>query len=416
MKTKLFILFVICIFSFAKAQEKNCTEKQNQLSQFVTNQEYVKALDTWNEIKSSCTVINEKTYLVASKVLQYNIEVATAENKQKEADELMQLYNQYDKVFPENKNGNFVKSAMILYENKIGTNDEIYDFLNKGFEKQRPYFNNPEALIIYFEMYFNKYKLDKSPITIDNLLDKYNDVTALSETNSLQFPEKADQYSRVIVGMNSLMTKVLTSENMISYAQKNFETKKSNIYWLATTAKALSVSSKGAQIFGTIAQELHTLTPSSKSAYYLAIYNLNTGKQDKAISFFTQSALLATDTLEKATTYYTIASMLSTSDKTTSQKMVLSAIENNPYNGRYYIFLANLYANSVAECATNENEKKAIYKLAAITVLKAAAVEPRLKPTADQLSNEYMKNVVFDKKTKVTSVKIECWINQTVQF
>jgi len=68
------------------------------------------------------------------------------------------------------------------------------------------------------------------------------------------------------------------------------------------------------------------------------------------------------------------------------------------------------------ECAASENEKKAIYKLASDTVLKGAVVEPMLKVTCDMMSKDYLKNVVFDAKSKVKEVKIGCWINQTVQF
>ena len=96
--------------------------------------------------------------------------------------------------------------------------------------------------------------------------------------------------------------------------------------------------------------------------------------------------------------------------------MVLNALANNPSNGRYYIFLANLYANSVNECGTNVNERKAIYKLASNTALKAILVEPRLKPTADAMSAEYLKKAFLDGDSKVKSVKIGCWIQQTIQF
>jgi hypothetical protein len=96
--------------------------------------------------------------------------------------------------------------------------------------------------------------------------------------------------------------------------------------------------------------------------------------------------------------------------------MILTAIENNPSNGAYYIFLANLYENSVNECGSNPNEKRAIYKLASNTVLKAGQVEPRLKQTVENRSKEYLKNVVFNKNEKSKPIKLGCWINQTIQF
>jgi len=95
---------------------------------------------------------------------------------------------------------------------------------------------------------------------------------------------------------------------------------------------------KTAPIFGTVATQLHSLQPSSKSAYYVANYTLYTGDQNVAIDFFTQSVALSTDKMEKSSTAYTIASILSGSDKGKAKDMALVAIENDPTNGKYYIF------------------------------------------------------------------------------
>ncbi len=416
MKTKLYVLLVIFSTPFAKAQVTNCAEKENQLSQFITNKDYKKANETWNDIKLSCPSFSEKQYLLGSNVLQYNIEIAAAKDKEKEVRELIKLYDQYDKNFPENKNGNLEKRAMSLYDNKAGTNDEIFSYLDQAFDKQKTSFSNPQGLLVYFEMYFEKYKSDKSSITIEKLLNKYTSLNSLIEINSQKFTAKASEYGRVASGIDSYLQDILVCDNLIPYAQKNFENNKSDSNWLSVTAKALSVKCGNKPIFESIALELHKIKPTAKSAYYLATYYLNTGNQDKSIDFFKESISLATDKLEKATTSYTAASILASSDKARSKQMILTAIENNPSNGKYYIFLANLYANSIAECATNETEKKAIYKLASDTALKAIAIEPRYKTTAENMSKDYLKNVTFDSKNKLKSVHLGCWIDQTVHF
>jgi tetratricopeptide (TPR) repeat protein len=231
--------------------------------------------------------------------------------------------------------------------------------------------------------------------------------------NKETVPANQEIYDRVLVSMESLMKDFLVCENIVSHAKNNFQNKTNDVYWLQSVAKMLSVSCKNAPIFESIATELHTRKPSAKSAYYLATYNLNTAKQDKAIEFFSESVKLESDKMTKATTAYTIASILSTTDKEKSKEMVLTAIENNPTNGRYYIFLGNLYANAVSECGTNDLEKNAIYKLASDTVLKAILVEPRLKGTSEELSKSYLQKIITT-KANTKSVKIGCWINQTV--
>lgn len=416
MKTKLLILFVIVFSSFAKAQEMNCGEKEKQLNEYLTDNENKKALDLWDEFKNFCPSYSEKIYLLGNKVLQYQIEIANPNDKESKVNALLQLYNQYDKYFPNNKNGNYEKRAIALYTYKVGSTEDLYSYLDKAFENEKETFANSQALYTYFAMYFAKYKEKQSTISLETLLDKYCAVSSLVASDSRKFPFKKEEYHRVSLGLDLLMQNILTKENIIPYAQKKLETNSADTSWLESTAKVLSMQCKNSPVFESVAIELDKVSPSSFSNYYLATYYLNTGSQDKAIEFFKKAAELATDPLEKATTYYSIATILSVSDKATAEKMVLNALASNPANGRYYIFLGNLYANSVDECGTNANEKKAIYKLASNTVLKATLVESRLKPTADAMSAEYLKKVVFDSDSKIKSAKIGCWIQQTIQF
>ena len=417
MKTKLLFLIVIVCSSFAKAQDVNCEGKEKQLAQYLTDNENKKALDLWDEVKKLCPSYSEKNYLLGNRVLQYQIEIADTKDKESKVDALVQMYNQYDKYFPNNKNGNFEKRAIALFTYKVGTPEVLYSYLNQAFEKEKETFSNSQALYIYFEMYFEHYKENKSSISLETLLDKYCAVSSLVAENSRKFPFKKEEYHRVNLGIDLLMQNILNKENIVPYAQKKLESNTTDTSWLEATAKVLSVQCKNSPVFESVATKLNNVNPTSISAYYLATYYLNTGSQDKAIEFYKKSAELATDLMEKATTYYSIATILSDSDKATAEKMVLNALENNPSNGRYYIFLGNLYANSVNECGTNSNERKAIYKLASNTVLKATSVEPRLKPTADAMSAEYLKKAaVFDSESKVKSAKIGCWIQQTIQF
>jgi tetratricopeptide (TPR) repeat protein len=416
MKTKLLLLFLVVFSHFAKAQEVNCAAKEKQLSQYITDKDYTKAFEVWNEVKVSCPAFNENIYLLSSKILQYNIELAKPEDKEKSVRELIKLYNQYDKFFPDNKAGSFEKIAMALYENKAGEYVEIYSNFDKAFNLQKNTFTNPVAIFTYFNMYFDKFKSENSAVSNEKLLTKYSEVSALIEANNNQFPDKSDEYTRVTKGINSLMKDVLVSSNLIPFVQKNFEANKTNINWLEANSKLLSVSCKSDPLFEKVATELHSLKPSSKSAYYLATFNLAAGKVEKATNYYIESVSLATDKMEKAKTAYTVATILENTNKTKAKEFVLTAIENNPSNGKYFIYLASLYENSIKECASNEDEKAAIYKLASTTVLKAGEVESRLKAASETLSNQYLKKIVLDKKSKTKSVTIGCWINQTVQL
>ena len=394
------MLFIVVSSQFAIAQDINCGEKENQLSKFVAEKEYKKADEVWNEIKTSCTTYNENIYLLESKVIQYNIEATNHEGIEKEVRKLISLYDLYDKNFPSNKNGNFEKRAMALYYNRIDANDEIYTYLNQAFDLQRNTLTNPQALFTYFKLFFDKFNSENS----EKIISKYIDVISLVNDNIQKLPFKTDEYNRVKQGMNSLMNQLLVCDNLIPFVKNNFEANKNDVGWLTSVGESMLNKCDTASIFETVGLNLHQLKPSPRSAYFLATYYMNTGKIEKGTEFYIQSASLESNKVEKAAICYSIASILSTSNKTKSKEMVLSAIENNPSNGIYYIFLANLYANGINECASTELEKKAIYKLASDTVLKAIAIEPRYKITAENMSKDYLKNVVFTAKAKIKTV------------
>jgi tetratricopeptide (TPR) repeat protein len=415
MKAKLFFLLLI-LTSFANAQENSCADKEKQLAQYLIDNDNNEALDLWNTVKVSCPDFSEKIYVLGNKILQYQIEIADSKDKESKVNDLMLFFNQYDKFFPANKNGNYEKRAIALYTYNVGTPQELFSYLDKAFKKEKETFANSQAIYNYFELYLKHYNENSSVISIDELLDKYCAVNQLIVANSSKYPTKKEEYHRVELGLDILMKDFLSVDKIVAYAQKKLESNTVDTSWLEPVARVLSVKCKNQSIFEKVATKLDKINPTSVSAYYLATYNLNIGNQEKAIELFNKSAELAPTKLEKATTYYAIATILSNGDKPTCQKMVLNAIENNPNNGRYYIFLANLYANSIEECASNSNEKNAIFKLASNTALKAITVEPRLKPTAEAMSSEYLKRMIFDDHSKDKSATIGCWIQQKVQF
>ncbi len=66
MKTKLFVLLIVFFTQFAIAQEVNCGAKEKQLSQFITDIDYKKANDVWNELKIECPSFSENEYILGN--------------------------------------------------------------------------------------------------------------------------------------------------------------------------------------------------------------------------------------------------------------------------------------------------------------------------------------------------------------
>jgi hypothetical protein len=89
--------------------------------------------------------------------------------------------------------------------------------------------------------------------------------------------------------------------------------------------------------------------------------------------------------------------------------------------GRVYLFLAQQYANNANKCGKTAFEKKAIYTLAAQTVRKAVAIEPKLKATVDKMAAEFDAKGVTStdlakEKMKGKTLTLGCLINETITF
>ncbi len=416
MKTKMLFLF-IAVFSFGVfAQEKvDCIEKEKQFNQMLFERAFDKANQEWSSIKKSCGTSSEHFCRLGVELLQYNIDVAAAADKEKTVRTLLEWYDQYDKSFPENNNGNLVHKAMALSDNKVGSESEIYSYLDAAFQLKKESFTDALALSIYFDLYYKKYTASKSTITINQLLEKYFAVNALLEASATKVPEKKQNCLTAMAGMKSLMLDLLVCDNLVPYTQDNFEQNKSNVDWLSSVASLMSERCYAKPVVEKICLQLHLLQPTSKSAAYLGKYYTNILNQPKAVEYYQLSATLATTVQEKSSILYTLASVLVSTDKAKSREVILSAIAVDPKNSKYLIFLANLYANAT-ECAANDKEKKAIYKLAINTLQKALLLDSKYKSAIDNLLKNCTKNMGDASELKNKSVKIGCWINETVQF
>ena len=159
----------------------------------------------------------------------------------------------------------------------------------------------------------------------------------------------------------------------------------------------------------------------SESANFMALANLKQRKFTEAIKFYTESAELQMNPQEKAKTYYMLATGLLAGDLPKSKEYLNKTLASDPKMGKAYIFLAQLYANGAKECGKTDFEKKAIVYLAIQTVKKAGVAEPRLKPTADKMAEDFAAQSltaaeISSAKMNGKSITIGCWINENVTF
>jgi hypothetical protein len=354
-------------------------------------------------------------------LLQYQIDNATAENKEKRVRELVKLYDQHHKYFPKTLPTFEISKAMTLYNNQIEAKEEILSLLESGFTKASKDIKDAGAIYTYFSLCYDKYKSGDALYNADVTLDRYSSLNALLTELQNTESDKINEYKTAQRGISALAKDLVNCDNLEAYFQKNFNNYKDNEAWLTTALNTMANKCSANPVFITIAERLHGIKPSSKSAYFMALASLKQRKFNEAIQFYNQAADLETNLPEKAKIYFTLGTGLLANDMPKSKEALNKALQADPSIGKAYIFLGQLYANSANECGKTNFEKKAIYTLASQTVKKATLADPKLKTTADKLAQDFDRQAftsaeITKEKMNGKTFTIGCWINETLTF
>ena len=355
-------------------------------------------------------------------ILQYKIDNATApEEKEKWVRDEMKLYDQFNKNFPLSTPDFEVNKAMVLHNNKIDAKEEIYGLLDKGFTKAAKNVTDANAFYLYFSLSLEKYKADSTKFTANQAIDRYSFVNTMLSQLEVSHPEKSNEYKTAQRGVTALAKELGGCEVLSAYYEKNFNANKENPDWLTNALTSLTVKCSGEPIYYAMAETNYRVKATSKSAYYFGVASMKQRKFQEAIQYFTEAEALETNPLEKARLDYSLATGLLSNDKPKSKELLNKALALDPKMGKAYLFLAELYSNSAEECGKTDFEKKTIYYLATETLKKVGLVEPRLKPTADKIADGYSAKSltakdISNEKMNGKTVKIGCWINETITF
>ncbi|MES2487993.1 MAG: hypothetical protein V4581_18850, partial [Bacteroidota bacterium] len=303
---------------------------------------------------------------------------------------------------------------------------------------------------LYFNLYLAQYAKGDKGITQDQFIQKFGDIAGQAAYAKAQAEEKRtallkkqeteiledDEKQFVADAPTTISAFTAVSENMVKQSSKHFtcdkleafysaqyDKKKADSAWLRGMVTVLSNSKcTSSPTLYSGAKELYTQKPTKEWAMLLGNLSLKKANKTEAVGYFEKAAGFASDSLEKADVYLTLASTMRNGDKAASKKYALKAAELNPKSGKPYLQLAEMYvsASSGKDCQMSDFDKKALYWLAIETVKKAEIAEPKYKPTVEGLLKRYQPlaptkaDAKAAKKSKGDVVTYGCWINETV--
>ena len=450
---KEFYLVVLAALGFlgvglAQAQNPECMTNLSIYAEHAKVKNYDAAYTPWKMVYENCPAINKANFSLGERILAYKIENSTGAEKDKYVQELMALYDNSVKYFPSNYSsaGVAIDKALLKYDNKMASDTELYEMLDKAFKEDRENFTNPKALYLYFSSLVDLHNAGKKDL--QDVFDTYDDVTEKIEEENKQLTEQitkllpkedagtltkkeesqlrvattnSESYGKIASSIDSKLGALADCGNLIPLYQKSFDAKKGDIKWVKrAVGRMFSKECTDDPLFRQLFEAQIALEPSASAYLYGGTLKQKAGDTNGAIADFNKAVDLETDSYKKSDILYKIATIVRRSSKSQARNYAQKAIDANASNGKAYLLIANLYASSANECGSTPFEKRAVYWKAADMASRAGRVDPSLSGNASQSAASYnakapSKTDIFNSGMAGKTISFSCWVGGSVQ-
>ncbi len=432
----------------AQAQNPECMTNLSIYTEHVKVKNYDAAYSPWKMVYDNCPGLNWANFAYGERILKDKIKKSSGAEKDEYISDLMALFGNGATHFPakSKKAVVMIKETMLMYDNKMASNEEIYEKLHTAFTEDRGNFKNPKALYLYFSSLVDLHEAGKKELQL--VFDAYDDVTEkIEEENkkltdvitkllpkedagTLTTKEKkkmksattnSESFGKIAGSIDSKLGALANCENLIPLYARSFEAKKSDVTWVKrAVGRMFSKECTDDPLFRKLFEAQLALDPSADAYVYGGTLKQKAGDNKGAIADFNKAVELETDSYRKSNLLYKIATIYRRGSKSTARNYAQKAINANSANGKAYLLIANLYASSANDCGSTPFEKRAIYWKAAEMARKAGRVDPSLRGRASQTAASYSakapsKTDIFNSGMAGKSVTFPCWVGGSVK-
>lgn len=434
--------------SMAQAQNPECMTNLSIYAEHAKVKNYDAAYEPWKMVYESCPDINKANFSYGEKILKHKIKNSSGADKDGFIQDLMELYDNSSKYFAAKYPKGVVntKKSLLMYDNKMASDDDLYNMLGEAFQEDRKNFKNPKALYLYFSTLVDMHNAGKKDL--QEVFDVYDDVTdKVDEENkkltglitkllpkdsigSITKKEKrqlkaattnSQSYGKIGTSIDAKLGALADCGNLIPLYEKNLDAKKGDVEWVKrAVGRMFSKECTDEPLFAQMVEIQAGLDPSADVYVYLGTLKSKNGDNKGAIADFNKAVELESDSYRKSNILYKIATIVRRSSKSQARSYAQKAINANPSNGKAYLLIANLYAGSANACGSTPFEKRAIYWKAADMARKAGRVDPSLSGRANKTAASYAakaptKEMIFSNAMAGKTVTFSCWVGGSVK-
>jgi len=197
---KLLISSLLLIFSasiYSQSKEE-CFSNLSIFAEYAKVKNYDDAYQPWLKVKAQCPDLNSAIYIYGERLLKNFIKKSEGDDKDKYQVDLLNLYSEWLKYFPKSKRGKneigkiLAIKAQSMIDYKLADDQAIYNVYDEAFNKDSNSFKSPKGLYNYFKIYFKLYKEDSSNVSLEEVFQKYEELTEKFEFEMENYTSKLD--------------------------------------------------------------------------------------------------------------------------------------------------------------------------------------------------------------------------------
>lgn len=398
-------------------------QRQLEMGNNESAEEYMlNAIPAWRYVFNNCPVLSQNIYRDGVRIMEYLYENADDSDKPAYADSLMMIYNQRLVMYGHLEGAGSIlgRKANAHMNYKRGNEEETFELFELAYKHTEE--GEYEAPILFYHLLsaVNLFRTGKAEKEV--IIQTYDKVSRIFRQEINKGGEGASAFETLEPRIERLFEPFPNCEDWINLYEPQFEETPDDPELLRLISDRLdSRGCTDSDLYFNATERLHAIDPSAQSAFLMGRMAMQREKYDDAINYLDEATRLLEDSGQINQAFYLKARVhFDQNNYQSARTSALNALRYNPNDGRPYMLIGHLYANSAGRCpGDDEVEKRAIYWAAADKYAQARDTDPQVAEEAQErlqrMRQQFpsQQDLFFADINPGATYRVGCWINET---
>ncbi|MFW6019621.1 MAG: tetratricopeptide repeat protein [Bacteroidales bacterium] len=389
-------------------------------------EDYIKrAIEPWGYVFNNCPLASQNLYRDGANIIEYLIKNAEDIDKDAYADTLMMVYDQRMEMYGWKEGVGYIlgRKAVDHLNFKKGKEAKSFKLFEMAFERTEE--EEYDAAVLYYHMLaavkmFKTGKADKQII-----VETYDKISQIFQKKIDDKAEGYESFEKLQPRIESMFNPYANCDDLISIFEEQYTKNPEDPDLLKRISSMLDDQGcTDSDLYFNATKNLHKVEPSAESAYLMGKMSIKRELYDEAAEYLEEASNMFEDSAKVNNAYYLLASVNETQgNRSRARSNARKALDYDPNDGRCYILIGDLYADSEDACKTDSKvESKSIYWAAVDKYNKAKEVDPDVAEKAEKKISVYrqyfptQEELFFEDYNPGDSFTVGCWIDETTKI